>query len=266
MTARQLRRAQEHTARKLARKANSAVEQNQTPATRSVYPQPQTVPVPPEISPARLEANRANAQLSTGPRTEEGKAISSRNNFRHGFTGVFCILPDEDDAAFRKLLAGLEAEHDPATPTESLLVGDMARHYWLTQRAIRLQEECFAAGSLDDSKIEKKLALYIRYQTTNQRAFHRCLGDLLKLRRARQSEQRGFESQQRRKASDEARLLEQKQAAEHQELLILGAKIRCQDELMFRELRESRPDIFAAGASASPETSKPSKAAQARQS
>ncbi len=73
-------------------------------------------------------------------------------------------------------------------------------------------------SGLAGSQVEKKLALYIRYQTTNQRACHRCLGDLLKPRRARQIEQRGYESQQRRKASDAARQLQQKQAAESQEL------------------------------------------------
>ena len=75
----------------------------------------------------------------------------------------------------------LHAEHKPTTPTERLLVMDMARHYWLLQRAIRLQEECFTRG-LDDGALEKQLALYMRYQTTNQRAFHRCLNELLKLR------------------------------------------------------------------------------------
>jgi hypothetical protein len=32
----------------------------------------------------RIEANRANARLSTGPRTRAGKARASRNAFRHG--------------------------------------------------------------------------------------------------------------------------------------------------------------------------------------
>ena len=36
------------------------------------------------ISQRKLEANRANALKSTGPRTEEGKAASSRNGWQHG--------------------------------------------------------------------------------------------------------------------------------------------------------------------------------------
>jgi hypothetical protein len=41
---------------------------------------------------------------------------------------------------------------------------------------------------------DQKLSLYLRYQTTHQRAFHRCLNDLLKLQKQRKSEDRGFES------------------------------------------------------------------------
>lgn len=38
-------------------------------------------------SPARVQANRENAGKSTGPRTPEGKAKSSRNARRHGLNG-----------------------------------------------------------------------------------------------------------------------------------------------------------------------------------
>ena len=193
MTARQLRRAQEHKERKLAYKTakfasvDSAVAQS---------PQPSA-----PISQARIDANRANAQLSTGPRTGEGKAISSLNNFRHGFNGVFCVLPSENSREFIRLVDDLHAEHNPGSPTERLLVMDMARHYWLLQRALRLQDECFTRG-LNDVAFEKQLAIYMRYQTTNQRAFHRCLNELQKLRKQRPASQVGFESQKPEQAQE----------------------------------------------------------------
>ena len=46
-------------------------------------------------SQAQIAANRANAQLSTGPRTEEGKAASSRNAYRHG---LFAAIESLDAA------------------------------------------------------------------------------------------------------------------------------------------------------------------------
>jgi hypothetical protein len=42
---------------------------------------------------AQLAASRANAQLSTGPRTEEGKRRSSLNAFRHGLTAKSSSKP-----------------------------------------------------------------------------------------------------------------------------------------------------------------------------
>jgi hypothetical protein len=37
---------------------------------------------------AQINANRENAQKSTGPRTAEGKAASSRNGLKHGLRAV----------------------------------------------------------------------------------------------------------------------------------------------------------------------------------
>jgi hypothetical protein len=95
-------------------------------------------------TPAQVAANQQNAKLSTGPKTEDGKAISSKNNLRHGFTGAFMILPWEKQEEFDTLLAGLRAEHDPATITETLLVEKMAQSYWLSQRAVNPADRLFS--------------------------------------------------------------------------------------------------------------------------
>ena len=153
------------------------------------------------FSERKVEANRQNAQLSTGPVTEAGKAISAQNNFRHGLTGAFCLLPEENADEFNKLHADLSEEHQPTTATESMLVNDMARHYWLYQRALRLQEQCFAAD-LTAGATENQLSLFLRYGTTHERAFRRCLTDLLKLRKERLRLERGFESQARERAAE----------------------------------------------------------------
>ncbi len=50
-------------------------------------------------SPARVQANRRNAQLSTGPKTVEGKANSRMNAFQHGMAGAGDLLAPGEDAA-----------------------------------------------------------------------------------------------------------------------------------------------------------------------
>jgi hypothetical protein len=155
---------------------------------------------------AQVVANRANAQLSSGPKSAAGKATICLNAFRHGLAGAFMILSDEVREDFDELHEGLSTEHKPETPTEILLVESMAQHYWLLQRALRLQKFCFDDDGGCD---EKSLALYLRYQTTHERAFYKSLNTLVKLRAEKRKAEIGFVSQQRQ-SEDHAR----KQAVE----------------------------------------------------
>ena len=77
-------------------------------------------------SPAQIEANRANAKRSTGPRTAAGKARSASNSFRHGFFSLqnfenFTIDNNHALAVVDNLLL----EYAPVTPTENILVHEL---------------------------------------------------------------------------------------------------------------------------------------------
>ncbi len=148
---------------------------------------------------AQSTANQANAQHSTGPRTAEGKAVSAMNNFRHGFTGAFNVLPWEQRQEFDALLNGLREEHQPSTLTENMLIDKMAQAAWLSKRALLLQQTTFN-HNLPGCDDQKQLALYLRYQTTNDRAFYKSLNELLKLRATKRKAEIGFESQGRKEA------------------------------------------------------------------
>ena len=50
---------------------------------------------------AQLTANSANAQLSTGPRTEPGKHRSCQNSLKHGLTAKTVLIPGEDPAEYQ---------------------------------------------------------------------------------------------------------------------------------------------------------------------
>jgi hypothetical protein len=49
---------------------------------------------------AQINANRANARKSTGPRTPEGKAVVSQNAVTHGFLARETVIHGEDQSQF----------------------------------------------------------------------------------------------------------------------------------------------------------------------
>jgi hypothetical protein len=132
MTARSIRRAAERKARKTAQK-EVRLEQN-------------AVETQSRISEAKETANRANAQLSTGPRTSEGKAISSMNAVKTGLTGRTVLLPLDDADAYLRHLAAYENEFKPVGLRECELVQSLADIQWRLQRIPGLEMAIYARG------------------------------------------------------------------------------------------------------------------------
>jgi hypothetical protein len=148
-------------------------------------------------------ANQENSKLSTGPTSPEGILASSQNNFRHGLAPrhheVFTFMKDEEPARFGELLTKLLKEHSPQGETQKILVRRMAESEWLRARAVRLQTDCFTDY---DNLNEKRLSLFIRYETTHERAFYRALKELQTLRKEKHNTEIGFESQKLKQAAE----------------------------------------------------------------
>jgi len=146
-------------------------------------------------------ANKANAQYSTGPTDSQQARL---NHFIHGMGAKthenFGFLCEESSEKFDILLKQLNQEHNPTSQTESILVRHMAESEWLRARALRFQAGCMHDGHkhLDTTK----LALFIRYQNTHERAFYRAINELQNLRKQKQNSEIGFESHGLKKAAD----------------------------------------------------------------
>jgi hypothetical protein len=74
-----------------------------------------------------VKTNRANAQLSTGPRTPAGKQRSSLNALRHGLTGQIVVMPTEDlEANLLTLAAAREADPYAGAPDQAMATASRA--------------------------------------------------------------------------------------------------------------------------------------------
>jgi flagellar biosynthesis/type III secretory pathway protein FliH len=89
----------------------------------------------------QLQANRANARRSTGPKTETGKAVSRLNAVKHGLTAKTLIIAGESADDFDELRAKLVQELNPQSTLECELVEQLAVNVWRRRRA-----PCFEAA------------------------------------------------------------------------------------------------------------------------
>jgi len=98
------------------------------------------------ISPAQLAANRANAQLSTGPRTDAGRAKSSQNAVKSALTGRTVLLPTDDRNEYERFLTGLQQQLKPEGQLECELVQIIVDCHWRLRRIQELEFALYAHG------------------------------------------------------------------------------------------------------------------------
>ncbi|HEX7363339.1 MAG TPA: hypothetical protein VF283_22845 [Bryobacteraceae bacterium] len=198
MTPRSIRRAAERKARKLARKAEKqsllqtaeGVSEAEMPFPAfepeldlpapaddaasfsepktqtdeaAPFSEPKTQKTPP--SPARLAANQANAQLSTGPRSAAGKEISRLNAVKTALTGRTVLLPTDDAAAYEYHVREFMKELNPVGIREQALAQSIADNMWRVLRIPALESAIFARGYIEfanqfeNEDPERRLAL-----------------------------------------------------------------------------------------------------------
>lgn len=95
---------------------------------------------------AKIEANRRNAELSTGPRTAEGKVIVSRNATTHGIYSNVPVVPGECPEEWGAHRAGVVTSLAPVGLLEVNLAERAALLLWRLQRLARYEAETVAAA------------------------------------------------------------------------------------------------------------------------
>ena len=97
----------------------------------------------------QIEANRRNAQKSTGPTSVTGKAASSMNALKTGIHAKSLLLPSEKLADLQLLIDEYYQHHHPTSPEARALIDELIRCEWLQRRLHTAETQLWAFDAKD---------------------------------------------------------------------------------------------------------------------
>jgi hypothetical protein len=136
----------------------------------------------------QIDANRLNAEKSTGPKTAEGKARSSRNALKHGLLAEGALLPGESRSDYQAFAEALIEELDPHGPLEERLVERIADCAWRLRRPLRVEVAMLTHRkplSLAYYHAQGSISVMSRYENSLQRNMINALHELERLQARR---------------------------------------------------------------------------------
>ena len=107
----------------------------------------------------QIEANRRNAQKSTGPTSVTGKAASSMNALKTGIYAKSLVLPSEKLADLEQLIDEYYQSHNPTTPEARSLVDDLIYGEWLKRRLRAAETQIWAYDHQENYRPDPKYPL-----------------------------------------------------------------------------------------------------------
>lgn len=159
----------------------------------------------------KAESNKQNAKLSTGPKTPEGLARSSKNALKHGITSKDVVLNSESKKEYESLLQSMIECLCPADQVENMLVERAAQYAWRLRRVSRTETDMYDRGREDVANeaifmssggmsreemgigdifalLERRnssVGSLVKYEAHCERGFYRALHDLERRQAAR---------------------------------------------------------------------------------
>jgi hypothetical protein len=97
----------------------------------------------------QIHANQANAKLSSGPVTAQGKATCSHNAVKTGLTGQTVLLKTDDVELYHAHSKRFSDKFKPANEDEATLVQDLADTEWRLARIPSLEAGVLALGRIE---------------------------------------------------------------------------------------------------------------------
>jgi hypothetical protein len=133
-------------------------------------------------TPAKILANRQNAQKSTGPRTPQGKAVASQNSLKHGLSTQQAVIGLESREEFDLYREQFLEELAPQTPVESMLAERIVTLSWRLKRSLRIQTQTIDALNAPKKpdplieKLKKRFNFSESYDTQENQSLDLSLG------------------------------------------------------------------------------------------
>ncbi len=140
-------------------------------------------------TPQQVAANTANAQQSTGPKTEEGKSKVAQNAVKWGFNSQSACINGENQDEYEAFVQKFMSEKKPHTLEEQFNVKTMADAMWRLNRVRRfeneLMEQSLGGNPFTDSdeRVSRELLKLNRYEKSIERTYHQAAAEFKRLRK-----------------------------------------------------------------------------------
>jgi hypothetical protein len=138
------------------------------------------------ISNKQHQANRNNAQHSTGPTTPAGKEAIRFNALTYGLRTRVSILPDENAAEYSQLWDELEADWQPQTRTERCYLETMVTSQWLLRRVAESEQRIYVFIAFGEERF-KMLGYVAKQRAQLERSFRTAIEDMKQSQKERQA-------------------------------------------------------------------------------
>lgn len=143
-------------------------------------------------------------QTKSGPKTNEGKAVSKYNAIKHGLLTKEVLVEGEEKENLSELKETITEALYPIGPMENLLVDRIIANVWRLRRALQIEtktmewyqndfdmfpigqsEEQQARKSIKNMLSNESIETILRYETTIERSIFRTLHELERLQAKR---------------------------------------------------------------------------------
>jgi hypothetical protein len=139
------------------------------------------------ISEKQQQANRQNAQKSTGPKTPEGREAVRFNALTYGLRTRETILERENAREYSELWDELDAEWQPHTRTDRIYLETMVTSQWLLKRIAESEQQIYTIANFEQRF--KMLAYVYKMRAQLERSFRTAVADMKQSQKERKAVQ-----------------------------------------------------------------------------